>query len=56
MNSEEFLMANPEPLVKSPLNSWEGAPLRSQAEESDAPLDTSMQYVLDRLLAKRSKS
>jgi TetR/AcrR family transcriptional repressor of nem operon len=37
------------------LNSWEGALVRSQAEESDAPLETFMHYVFDGLLPKQSK-
>ena len=37
------------------LNSWEGALLRSQAEKSDAPLETFMHYAFDALLAKQSK-
>lgn len=37
------------------LNSWEGALLRSQAEKSDAPLETFMLYVFDGLLSRRSK-
>jgi TetR/AcrR family transcriptional repressor of nem operon len=32
------------------LNSWEGALLRSQAEKSDAPLETFMHYVFNGLL------
>jgi TetR/AcrR family transcriptional repressor of nem operon len=32
------------------LNSWEGALLRSQADQSNAPLSTFMQYVFDGLL------
>jgi TetR/AcrR family transcriptional regulator, transcriptional repressor for nem operon len=47
---------DPELLANFLLNSWEGALLRSQAEESDAPLETFMQYVFDRLLTKQSKS
>jgi TetR/AcrR family transcriptional repressor of nem operon len=38
------------------LNSWEGALLRSQAEKSDAPLETFMHYVFDRLLAREPKA
>jgi TetR/AcrR family transcriptional repressor of nem operon len=34
------------------LNSWQGALLRSQAEKSDAPLETFMRYVFDELLTK----
>ena len=37
------------------LNSWEGALLRSQAEKSNAPLETFMRYVFDGLLTKDSK-
>ncbi|RSL18330.1 TetR family transcriptional regulator [Edaphobacter aggregans] len=37
------------------LNSWEGALLRSQAEKSNAPLETFMDYVFERLLTKESK-
>jgi TetR/AcrR family transcriptional repressor of nem operon len=37
------------------LNSWEGALLRSQAEKSDAPLETFMHYVFDGLLTTESK-
>jgi TetR/AcrR family transcriptional repressor of nem operon len=37
------------------LNSWEGALLRSQAEKSNAPLETFMRYVFDGLLTKESK-
>lgn len=37
------------------LNSWEGALLRSQAEENDAPLEVFMQLVFDRLLKKHPK-
>jgi TetR/AcrR family transcriptional regulator, transcriptional repressor for nem operon len=37
------------------LNSWEGALLRSQAEKSDAPLETFMRYAFDGLLTKQSK-
>jgi TetR/AcrR family transcriptional repressor of nem operon len=37
------------------LNSWEGALLRSQADKSDAPLETFMRCVFDGLLTKRSK-
>jgi len=34
------------------LNSWEGALLRSQAEKSDAPLETFLRYALDALAQK----
>ena len=37
------------------LNSWEGALLRSQAEENDSPLEVFMHLVFDRLLKKQSK-
>jgi len=37
----------PEPLAGFLLNSWEGALLRSQAEKSDAPLETFLRYALD---------
>jgi TetR/AcrR family transcriptional repressor of nem operon len=47
---------DPETLAGFVLNSWEGALLRSQAEKSDAPLDTFMHYVFDRLLRKRSRA
>jgi TetR/AcrR family transcriptional repressor of nem operon len=42
----------PEPLAAFLLNSWEGALLRSQAEESDAPLETFLRYALDALIEK----
>ncbi len=38
------------------LNSWEGALLRSQAEKSNAALETFMHYVFDGLLRKESKA
>ena len=38
------------------LNGWEGALLRSQAEKSDAPLETFMRYVFDGLLTKESNA
>ena len=41
------------------LNNWEGALLRSQADKSNAPLETFMRYVFDGLLkseSSRSKS
>ena len=38
------------------LNSWEGALLRSQAEKSNAPLETFMRYVFDGLLTKESSA
>ncbi len=37
------------------LNSWEGALLRSQADKSDAPLETFMRHVFDGLLTKKTK-
>ena len=46
---------HPESLAGFVLNSWEGALLRSQADRSNAPLETFMQYVFDRLLTKKSK-
>jgi TetR/AcrR family transcriptional repressor of nem operon len=47
--------ANPESLAGFLLNSWEGALLRSQAEKSDAPLESFMRITFDRLLTKESK-
>ena len=46
---------DPESLAGFLLNSWEGALLRSQAEKSNAPLETFMHYVFDGLLTKESK-
>jgi TetR/AcrR family transcriptional regulator, transcriptional repressor for nem operon len=46
---------NPESLADFLLNSWEGALLRSQAEKSDAPLETFMHHVFDGLLTTESK-
>jgi TetR/AcrR family transcriptional repressor of nem operon len=46
---------DPESLAGFLLNSWEGALLRSQAEKSDAPLETFMRFVFDGLLTKKSK-
>ena len=37
------------------LNSWEGALLRSQAEKSNAPLETFLRYVFDGVLTKEAK-
>ena len=37
------------------LNSWEGALLRSQADKSNAPLETFMHYVFDGFLRNKSK-
>ena len=47
---------DPESLAGFLLNSWEGALLRSQAERSDAPLETFLRYVFDGLLTNESKS
>jgi TetR/AcrR family transcriptional repressor of nem operon len=47
---------NPESLAGFLLNSWEGALLRSQAEESDAPLETFMGYVFNELLTNKKGS
>jgi TetR/AcrR family transcriptional repressor of nem operon len=47
---------DPEPLAGFLLNSWEGALLRSQAEKSDAPLNTFIHYAFDVLLKKQSKA
>jgi TetR/AcrR family transcriptional repressor of nem operon len=47
---------NPEALAGFVLNSWEGALLRSQADKTDAPLETFVHCVFDELLAKKSKS
>jgi TetR/AcrR family transcriptional regulator, transcriptional repressor for nem operon len=46
---------DPESLAAFLLNSWEGALLRSQAEKSNAPLETFMRYVFDGLLVQESK-
>jgi TetR/AcrR family transcriptional repressor of nem operon len=46
---------DPESLAGFLLNSWEGALLRSQAEKSNAPLETFMRYVFDGVLTKESK-
>ena len=43
---------DPAPLAGFLLNSWEGALLRSQAEKSDAPLETFLRYALDALAQK----
>ena len=37
------------------LNSWEGALLRSQADKSNAPLETFMHYVFDGFLRSKSE-
>jgi TetR/AcrR family transcriptional regulator, transcriptional repressor for nem operon len=42
----------PESLAGFLLNSWEGALLRSQADENDAPLKDFLRFVFDDLLAK----
>ena len=46
---------NPESLAGFLLNSWQGALLRSQAEKSNAPLETFMHYMFDELLTMKSK-
>jgi TetR/AcrR family transcriptional repressor of nem operon len=46
---------DPESLAGFLLNSWEGALLRSQAEKSNAPIETFMRYVFDGVLTKESK-
>ena len=46
---------DPESLAGFLLNSWEGALLRSQAEKSNAPLETFMRYVFDAPPTKESK-
>ena len=46
---------DPESLAGFLLNSWQGALFRSQAQKNDAPLETFMHCVFDRLLAKKSK-
>lgn len=55
--AQKELPANtdPELLAGFVVNSWEGALLRSQAEQSNAPLETFVHYIFDRLLAKPSK-
>ena len=47
---------DPESLAGFLLNSWEGALLRSQAEKSNAPLETFLRYVFDGLLGEKSKT
>src|SRR5258708_10963836 len=47
--------SDPKSLAGFLLNSWEGALLRSQAEKSNAPLETFMRYVFDWLLRQESK-
>ena len=47
---------DPESLAGFLLNSWEGALLRSLAEESDEALETFLNYAFNRLLRKQSKS
>jgi len=44
---------DPESLAGFVLNSWEGALLRSQADKSNAPLESFMRYVFDELLTKK---
>jgi TetR/AcrR family transcriptional regulator, transcriptional repressor for nem operon len=46
---------DPESLAGFLLNSWEGALLRSQAEKSDAPLETFMHSVFEVMLKKPSR-
>jgi TetR/AcrR family transcriptional regulator, transcriptional repressor for nem operon len=46
---------DPESLAGFLLNSWEGALLRSRADESNAPLETFMRYAFDALLTHQSK-
>jgi TetR/AcrR family transcriptional repressor of nem operon len=46
---------DPESLAGFLLNSWEGALLRSQAEKSDAPLETFMHAVFEVMLKKPSR-
>lgn len=43
----------PEALSGFVLNSWEGALLRSQADESDAPLNDFLHYIFEELLVDR---
>ena len=45
---------NAEALAGFVLNSWEGALLRSQADQSDAPLEGFMHFVFDEVLARQS--
>jgi TetR/AcrR family transcriptional repressor of nem operon len=47
---------DPESLAGFLLNSWEGALLRSQAEKSNAPLESFVRYVFDGLLSKEPKA
>jgi TetR/AcrR family transcriptional repressor of nem operon len=47
---------DPESVAGFLLNSWQGALLRSQAQQSNAPLETFMRYIFDGLLTKESKS
>ena len=47
---------DPESLAGFLLNSWEGALLRSQAEKSNAALETFMRYVFDGLLTRESRA
>lgn len=56
--AQKELPANtdPESLAGFLLNSWQGALVRSQAEKSDAALETFMHYVFDELLPKEQKS
>lgn len=47
---------DPESLAGFLLNSWQGALVRSQADKSDAPLETFLHHIFDGLLAKKSKN
>jgi TetR/AcrR family transcriptional repressor of nem operon len=47
---------DPESLAGFLLNSWEGALLRSQAEKSNAPLESFVRYVFDGLLSTEPKA
>lgn len=46
---------DPELLAGFLLNSWQGALVRSQADNSDEPLETFIRYVFDGLLTKESR-
>jgi TetR/AcrR family transcriptional repressor of nem operon len=47
---------DPESLAGFLLNSWEGALLRSQADRSNAPLETFMRCAFDQLLTNKPKA
>jgi TetR/AcrR family transcriptional repressor of nem operon len=47
---------DPESVAGFLLNSWQGALLRSQADQSDAPLETFVRYMFDGFLIKESKA